>query len=163
MNSFITDDDPKICAKNLDNKRLGKQRLECVQMLNAMNNPYNKGWINHPCTKMWTNHQLSLKYYTNCMIDEWISRGFKNTMEKFIEYDEKMPWWFYSKILQNSHKASLLRKNKSFYSNIFNENDLIDYMDYSYLWISDLSPEQLYILQNNENNMNISLLAKKIE
>jgi hypothetical protein len=160
MNTFITHNDPKFCAKNLDYKRLGKQRLECIQILNAIKDPNYRGWKNHPCTNMWKTYELSLKYYTNCMIDEWILRGYKNNMEKFSDFDEKMPWWFSLEELQNSHKASLLRKDRDFYKNIFDENFLKDYMDFSYVWISKLSEETIKILQNNEK-LHISVLAEK--
>jgi len=44
-------------AKVLDQKRLGKQRVEVLQLLNSIkaskeDRPY-KGWKNHPCRKMW--------------------------------------------------------------------------------------------------------------
>lgn len=150
MQSFITSSCLLTCSKNLDNKRLGKQRLEGVQMLNAMNNPHNRGWKNHPCTEMWRPYQESLKFYINCIIEEWIFRGFKNTMQFFPQYSEQMPDWFHWQSLQRSHKASLLRKNPHFYKNIFIKNiddyeKLVPYLWTGYLWPTHLSPEQCLI------------------
>ena len=46
-------------AKILDWRRLGKQRVEGMQIINAISGvprkdgkPY-KGWTNHPCSVMW--------------------------------------------------------------------------------------------------------------
>jgi hypothetical protein len=43
--------------------------------------PY-KGWVNHPATLMWKGHTCFLAMYHNAMIDEWVSRGYKNNMQK---------------------------------------------------------------------------------
>lgn len=161
MNTFIIDDDPIKCAQLLDYKRLGKQRVECIQILNAINSANQNGWINHPCIKMWKDHELSLRYYTNCMIEEWLVRGYKNTIAKFTEYETNMPWWFYCKMLQNSHIASLLRKNKTYYQEIFDIKNYEKYMEFSYIWISKLSKEQIELLKTNAN-VDISLLAEKV-
>jgi len=73
--------------QTLDNKRLGKQRVETYQIISAITRrpkldgtPY-KGWLNHPCTVMWRDYVPALKLYMNYAIAEWIVRGFKNTMD----------------------------------------------------------------------------------
>ena len=39
-------------ASQLDNKRLGKQRVEAYQIIRALTGE-SQGWIHHPATKMW--------------------------------------------------------------------------------------------------------------
>jgi hypothetical protein len=82
VNTFVTDNDPVQCAKNLDYRRLGKQRVEAFQLLNVLleRGDKTKGWSNHPALLMWKGYENGLKYYLNCMIDEWINRGYNNTM-----------------------------------------------------------------------------------
>jgi hypothetical protein len=88
MQTFLPYADLTESLRVLDNKRLGKQRVETYQIISAITGrlkldgtPY-KGWINHPCSVMWRNHVPLLKMYLNASIDEWVSRGFKNTMDK---------------------------------------------------------------------------------
>jgi hypothetical protein len=142
MNTFITDNDPIICARNLDFKRLGKQRIEAIQILKAIDarqKGVKYGWINHPAVIMWISYENSLKYYTNCMINEWIRRGYKNTLQKFEEYSTKMPWWFTWNQLQESHQNSLLRKDFSYYKDIFVPRK--EYENFTYVWPSKLKEE----------------------
>lgn len=71
-------------AASLDMKRLGKQRVECLQILNSILNinPNSRGWINHPCTKMWTNHPSALLSYSITVCDAWTRRGYKDTVKE---------------------------------------------------------------------------------
>lgn len=112
--TFVVDDDPKICAKELDNARLGKQRLEAKQIIDNLETVSTKGFSKHPATLMWEGYTPALKYYFNCIVDEWISRGMKNEMKKYAldgkEEDIIFPWWFKNKQVQLSHVYSLYRK-----------------------------------------------------
>ncbi len=110
--------------QSLDNKRLGKQRVETYQIISAITQrpkldgtPY-KGWLNHPCTIMWKKNVPALKLYLNLSIEEWIDRGFKNTMEfETISKEEiKLPEWFGNERFHSSHRANLLKKEPDFYS-----------------------------------------------
>ena len=109
--------------KALDNKRLGKQRVETYQIISAITRrpkldgtPY-KGWLNHPCTVMWRNNLPALKMYLNISIEEWVSRGFKNTMDfEDIDGEVEMPEWFGNEKFHSSHRANLLKKEPEFYS-----------------------------------------------
>jgi len=123
MQTFLPYSDIRKSLKVLDNKRLGKQRVEAFQIINAIlgrpkldGTPY-KGWLNHPCSVMWKNHTPLLKVYLNACIDEWIDRGFHNTMSKEI-IDESItyPEWFGNEKFHNSHKSNLLKKEPDFYS-----------------------------------------------
>jgi len=123
MQIFLPYPNFKQSLKALDNKRLGKQRVETYQIISAITRrpkldgtPY-KGWLNHPCTVMWRNNVPALKKYLNCSIEEWVERGFKNTMD-FEDIDEQveMPEWFGNEKFHSSHRANLLKKEPEFYS-----------------------------------------------
>ena len=52
MQTFITSIDFKLCARVLDRQRLGKQRVEVLQILQTLLGE-STGWRNHPCVRMW--------------------------------------------------------------------------------------------------------------
>ena len=63
INIFVTDPDPHVCARNLDDSRVIKQMLESVQMLCTVADadghsvPYKPTHINHPCVRWLRNHK----------------------------------------------------------------------------------------------------------
>jgi len=127
MQTFLPYRGFELSAQTLDYKRLGKQRVEAFQVLNVLlgrTETKARGWVNHPITRMWKGYENALKLYTNVMIDEWIFRGYNNTMVKEdivgrIEY----PQWIGNDLFHSSHRANLLRKDNEFYSKyIWNEN-----------------------------------------
>jgi hypothetical protein len=127
-------------AKMLDYRRLGKQRVEAKQILNALDPEYNKkGWKSHPAVLMWKGYEEALKYYANCMIREWIDRGYNNTMELY-EVDSKqyeLPPWIGNKEFHKSHRINLLRKDTEFYSEKFPEEAKLSTYEiegYPYWW-----------------------------
>ena len=66
MQTFLPYKDFTKSAKALDNKRLGKQRVEVKQILNALDGK-SKGWTNHPATNMWRDmkqplHNTALRF-----------------------------------------------------------------------------------------------------
>ena len=118
MQTFLPYADLIESLRVLDNKRLGKQRVETYQIISAITGrlkldgtPY-KGWINHPCSVMWRNHVPLLKMYLNESIDEWVSRGFKNTMDRedIDEEEVTYPDWFGNQKFHDSHKSNLIKK-----------------------------------------------------
>lgn len=123
MQTFLPYSDIKESLKVLDDKRLGKQRVETYQIISAITRrpkldgtPY-KGWLNHPCSVMWRNYVPLLKMYLNASIDEWISRGFNNNMIKEkIDQNVIYPDWWGNKKFHDSHKSNLLKKDFDFYS-----------------------------------------------
>lgn len=104
--------------KVLDNKRLGKQRVEAFQILNILlNRTQTRGWRNHPAVRMWKGHINALKFYFNEAVKEWKKRGFRNNMEpEKIHGRIIFPKWFGNKRFHASHRSNLLRKDKKFYS-----------------------------------------------
>lgn len=136
MNTFLPYQDFGKSANSLDNKRLGKQRVEVIQMLNKIHGyTKGKGWTNHPCTKMWTNYPNALVKYGIAVCKEWRSRGFKDTcLEKIQKYHktdltDDMPVWLGLDALHISHQSNLIRKDKSFYQHKFpNVPDNLEYV-----------------------------------
>ena len=84
MNTFLPYADFESSAACLDNKRLGKQRLECYQLLMLTIDPTKTGWRRHPAAMMWHNHETSLVgYFLFCCI-EWKRRGFRDTLTQSL-------------------------------------------------------------------------------
>ena len=142
MQIFLPYSDFRKSLESLDNKRLGKQRVETYQILSAITGrlkkdgtPY-KGWLNHPCTVMWKNYVPALKMYLNYSIDVWISRGYNNTMEKdyFDENDLVIPSFIGNERFHSSHRANLLKKDPDFYK--------------KYNWVEN--PDDPYVWMDNE-------------
>jgi len=79
MQTFLPYKDFHRSAKVLDNRRLGKQRVEAYQIINTLEGR-SSGWKNHPIVKMWEGHEEALKVYYNVICKEWIRRGFKHNM-----------------------------------------------------------------------------------
>jgi hypothetical protein len=67
MQTFLPYPNAWASARCLDNKRLGKQRVECKQILLALGidvgehrgNPESR-WRHHPAVRMWRSHELYL-------------------------------------------------------------------------------------------------------
>lgn len=120
MQTFLPYSNFKESAKCLDDKRLGKQRIECLQILKALTDK-NYGWQNHPAVKMWNGCEHALASYGIAICDEWISRGFNDTCRsKIIEIGyginpKNYPKWLGLESFHNSHKSNLLRKNPEHY------------------------------------------------
>ena len=62
MQTFLPDPDFERTARILDDRRLGKQRVEVLQILNAMHRT-SGGWVNHPATRMWRGFEPALVAY----------------------------------------------------------------------------------------------------
>jgi hypothetical protein len=102
----------------LDRLRLGKQRLECRQILTAIVTPSLSGWRLHPIVDMWRGHPDSLAHYTNAIDDEWRRRGYSSTMEPMpIRYDAEpaRPEWADDPSVLSMYRSLLLRKDPSWY------------------------------------------------
>jgi hypothetical protein len=155
VNTFIPYSNFKKCAKVLDNKRLGKQRVEAKQIINILTNATDKqGWKNHVVTKMWHGYIPALKYYYNTIVKEWIDRGFENNMELYEIKDKIIiPWFVSNKSINMSHRASLLRKEFSYYKDKFNENPPLSFMKHKYIWISKLSDELILELKKRKDEL----------
>lgn len=126
MNTFLPYKNFTKSAQTLDNKRLGKQRVEVLQMLNKIHGlTKGKGWHNHPCTKMWSKHPNALVRYGIDVCNVWRSRGFKDTCLEKIQNHYKnnltddMPDWLGQEDFHTSHRSKLIQKNPEFYKSQF--------------------------------------------
>lgn len=121
MQTFLPYPDFQKSVECLDYRRLGNQRVEGRQLVNAVNSV--GGWSNHPAVKMWKDHAPQLRLYTDFCIREWEKRGYKNNMTYehnpvildlcFENY--RMPSWFGDEAFHASHRSNLLRKDPEYY------------------------------------------------
>lgn len=122
VNTFLPFPDYNKSAKALDVKRLGKQRVEALQILKA-NLGKTQGWRNHPAAVMWRGYEGQLFLYTVAICERWIKLGYKDTclqqaMElcKEIPADRyKRPWWLGKRAFHRSHRSNLKRKDITHY------------------------------------------------
>ena len=131
MQTFLPYPNIESSLKILDDKRLGKQRVEAHQILNILlNRTKTKGWRNHPAVQMWGGYANALKFYFNKTVEEWIKRGFRNNMNlEEIRGKIVFPKWFGDKKFHSSHRSNLLRKNKEYYSKFkWKEKDNLCYI-----------------------------------
>lgn len=140
VNTFVTSSNLVECARTLDYRRLGKQRVEAYQIWRIITGQSTGGWKNHPAVHAWQGHSCALAMYTNTMIREWIARGYNNTMVLLPHCSTpRFPWWWGWEPLLMSHRASLNRKMPEYYH--FNVGD---YALHGYIWPSKV-PKHLRI------------------
>jgi Pyrimidine dimer DNA glycosylase len=146
MQTFLPFADFAKSASVLDNKRLGKQRVECLQILQTLAKgeyvvdvtshavkaeiavtgvwPRKTAWYNHPAVRMWRGYNDRLAEYSLIICDEWLKRGFKDTCRAKIgqlllasPYTLGMiPNWLGNSDFHASHRSNLLRKDPIYYS-----------------------------------------------
>ena len=117
MQTFLPSISFEQSARWLDYRRLGKQRVECLQILRALNNPV-YGWQKHPCVRMWRGYEKALKCYGLYVCMEWVDRGYKDScMAQIIKIEQdfdlageyEYPPWLTEEFASN-HRAILLGK-----------------------------------------------------
>lgn len=120
-------------ASVLDMKRLGKQRVECYQILRALNDP-SYGWQHHPAVNMWRGHHNALVDYGLAICAEWIRRGYVDDCTRKIRAFQDdiilLPNWLGGPI-HLSHQSVLIRKDPVYYRQKFGNN--VPYY-LSYVW-----------------------------
>ena len=122
-------------ARVLDRQRLGKQRVEGLQIIRTLLG-INDGWANHPAVKMWEGHEEALGYYTIAVCDEWTSRGYKDSCADKIramlpslegnirklqplKLYANVPEWLNDPEITLSHKSNLVRKLPGYYGTVW--------------------------------------------
>jgi len=126
MQTFVPYPDARLTAQCLDRQRLGKQRVEAVQILRTLLG-LSTGWSHHPAVVMWKGHEHFLLAYTIAIVAEWERRGYKNTkIAQHIneltdclsrkDYDKSPPSWWTDDRVHSSHRSALLRKDNKHYS-----------------------------------------------
>ena len=86
MQTFLPYDDFERSARALDRKRLGKQRVETIQVVRALTRP-GYGWVNHPAVLMWRGFEEALGRYGFTCCQAWVELGFGNTCALTIATD----------------------------------------------------------------------------
>lgn len=136
MQTFLPYPDFEQTAKCLDNKRLGKQRVECFQILVALGkleHGLDGAWTHHPAVLMWIGYENALKSYFNIISTEWVDRGFTHNMGFFrgTIIDTKSyenPPWLGNEQFHASHRAALLHKAPEHYRQFnWTEEPKLDY------------------------------------
>lgn len=130
----------------LDWRRLGKQRGEAKQILNAIY--FGGGWANHSATRMWREYPLGLGMYGWMACEEWKSRGYNDATQPFFEEylksndaflrNDIWPWWIGDEAFHASHRSNLLRKDPEHYGQFgWEEPD-----DLPYVWPTPHPPTE---------------------
>lgn len=137
MQTFIPVPDFAGSASLLDRQRLGKQRVETLQIARAL--ATGAGWVNHPATRMWRGHEGALLSYQLDVVAEWTGRGYRDTclgktfgvLEPVLtEESFAMPPWWGREDVHLSHQANLVRKDPGLYGQLFPGVEPMD----GYVW-----------------------------
>jgi len=124
----------------LDRARMGKQRVEALQVLRAITVP-GYGWRHHPVALMWRGYLPALTKYALESADAWIEQGHADTVRPQVlafapevadlaQDDLELPPWIGDAGFHRSHQSNLVRKDPEFYRPFF--PDVPD--DLPYLW-----------------------------
>jgi hypothetical protein len=148
MQTFLPVADFAESARLLDSPRLGKQRVETLQILRAIELP-DYGWATHPAVRMWRGRTPALVSYGLAMARIWRERGFADTTESQIgEFAPDvvgvpqeelagaglLPSWLGDEDLHRSHRSNLIAKDPGFYRHRFTERFGAEPDDLPYVW-----------------------------
>jgi hypothetical protein len=148
MQTFLPYPDFLASARTLDQKRLGKQRVETIQVLRGLTRP-DYGWRNHPAVKMWAGYEEALTRYGLDVCAVWCEPGRADTCAATMVTDltaacglttvrtqaelasaGELPPWLGREDLHRSHRSSLLRKDPGHYGPQFGDVP----PDLEYVW-----------------------------
>jgi hypothetical protein len=145
MQTFLPYADFDRTAGVLDSRRLGKQRVEVIQIVRALTWP-SYAWKNHPAVLMWQGYEEALGAYGEAIVRAWTARGFGDTCAATILGDladagveavsdqaalaaeGALPPWLGDERLHRSHRSALLRKDPAHYRPLF--TDVPDDLEY---------------------------------
>jgi uncharacterized protein (TIGR00369 family) len=133
VQTFLPYADFRRSAEALDQARLGKQRVETLQMLRALRIP-GYGWANHPAVTMWRGHVGALVAYGLAVTEEWVRRGHADTVgpqiaefasdagtQETLAHAGLLPGWLGDESLHRSHRSALVRKDPGHYRPLFGD------------------------------------------
>lgn len=147
MQTFLPYPDFEQAARVLDQKRLGKQRVEVIQVIRGITRP-DYGWRHHPVVLMWRGYAEALGRYGVTCCEVWVESGFGDTCAATIRSDLRaagvhtirtqaeleaagaLPPWLGDEALHRSHRSALLRKDPQYYRDAFPG----DPHDEEYVW-----------------------------
>lgn len=135
-------------ARVLDARRLGKQRVETIQVLRALTVP-GYGWRHHPAAAMWAGYEEALVRYGLDVCAAWCELGHGDTCAASLVADLRtttgvemvrtqtelgtageLPLWLGDTAFHLSHQSALVRKDPTHYRPFF--PDVAD--DLPYVW-----------------------------
>jgi hypothetical protein len=146
VQTFLPYPDFVASAAVLDQRRLGKQRVETIQVLRALTWPV-YGWKHHPVVKMWQGYEEAVTRYGLDMCSAWCATGRADTCAATLVTDlgtgtgtvrtqqqlaaaGELPPWLGDADVHRSHQSALLRKDPDHYRPLF--PDVPD--DLPYVW-----------------------------
>lgn len=147
MQTFLPYPDFEASARALDDRRLGKQRVEALQVVRGLTVP-GYGWRHHPAVKMWRGHLEALGRYALTCCAVWTERGYADTCAATLGADlagagvpvvrsqaelaraGALPWWLGDEEFHRAHRSALVRKDPEHYRPRF--PDVPD--DLPYVW-----------------------------
>ena len=148
MQTFLPVADFEESARLLDSPRLGKQRVETLQVLRALELP-DYGWTSHPVVRMWRGRTPALVAYGLASVRVWRERGFADTTHTLIaEFAPDvvgvpqeglaragmLPSWVGDEAVHLSHRSNLLAKEPDFYRPLFQPLFGAEPEDLPYVW-----------------------------
>ena len=120
-------------ARVLDGPRLGKQRVETLQILRALVVP-TYGWQRHPAVTMWRGFVPALTAYGLATVRAWTDRGHADSVgEQLLEFAPEvagrpqswlaaeglLPPWIGDEAVHESHRSRLIAKAPELYRDVF--------------------------------------------
>ncbi|MCB5164479.1 MSMEG_6728 family protein [Streptomyces bambusae] len=135
MQTFLPLPSFQASAAVLDGRRLGKQRVEALQVLRGLTVP-GYGWRRHPAVRMWTGYEEALVRYGLEVCRVWTDAGRADTCAASLVADyrswradgtgavrtqeelagaEALPPWLGLPEFHRSHQSALVRKDPDFY------------------------------------------------
>ncbi|WP_329015541.1 MSMEG_6728 family protein [Micromonospora rifamycinica] len=148
MQTFLPYPDFLASARVLDQRRLGKQRVEALQVLRGLTRP-SYGWRHHPAVRMWAGYEEALTRYGLDVCAVWSAAGRADTCAATLVTDltaargtgrvrsqaelaaaGELPPWLGRDDLHRSHRSALLRKDPEHYRPRFGDVP----SDLEYVW-----------------------------
>jgi len=135
VQTFLPYPDFAATAAVLDPRRLGKQRVEALQVLRAMTRP-GYGWRHHPVVRMWAGYAEALVCYGLAVCAAWRDSRRADTVAATLRAEfsgevrgqhdlavaGELPPWLGWEPLHRSHRSVLLRKDPDWYRPRFHDD-----------------------------------------
>ncbi|KZB88715.1 MSMEG_6728 family protein [Amycolatopsis regifaucium] len=156
MQTFLPCADFRATAEVLDARRLGKQRVETIQVLRALT-VADYGWRHHPAATMWAGYEEALVRYGFDVCEVWCATGRQDTCRDTLRADllrttglakvrtqaeladeGELPPWLGDADFHLSHRSALVRKDPEHYRPRF--PDVPD--DLPYVWPASDRPRR---------------------
>ncbi|OBF37698.1 cytoplasmic protein [Mycobacterium sp. ACS1612] len=157
MQTFLPYAEFAATARVLDKRRLGKQRVETIQVVRALT-VAGYGWRHHPAAAMWAGYEEALVSYGLDICAVWCELGNADTCATTLLADltrgtgvaepraqaalaaaGELPPWLGDQNFHRSHQSALLRKDPAYYQPVF--GDVPD--DLPYVWPASDRPRRI--------------------